>query len=589
MEFYAKVSPVFGERRYLIPPPTLCPDCRAQRRETWHNEKKVYKSNCSKTGREIFSMYNPETTYTIVHPDYWWSDAWDPMSYGRDIDFSQDFFIEISEMMKSVPRPSNYLVWCENCDYCDNLRASKNCYYAFNGWAGPSFFEDSYYTVATGGWSRNVVDTLWTVASENSYEIVHSDRIHSSYHCMDSSMLDSCSFCKSCQGCSECTLCEWLNNKKYYFKNIQYEKGEYYKQVDMFMQLSPAGKKKEVNIFSSTIPKRALRNTMTENVFWEYLTASKNAYYCFFGMMLEDVKYAFTAFDVKDSMDCTNYGVQWSLCYETCNVWYAYNVNFSFTCTENCRDLYYCDTCISCQNCFLCIWLRNKSYCILNKQYTREEYESLVPQIISKMMTDWEWGEFFPASMSPFGYNETVANEYYPMKREEVLGSSPLKKGDVTEWQRDLVSGEISSEQNPPDPLSQGGIETETFLHWSVFNWSDYEAPFPKVEKIIKASLLPEDITQIPDDILNWAIECEVSWKPFRIISQELEFYRKHGLPIPKKHPDQRHRERMEKRNPRKIFERKCDKCSRDMITTYAPERKDRVYCEECYNREVLS
>ena len=87
-----------------------------------------------------------------------------------------------------------------------------------------------------------------------------------------------------------------------------------------------------------------------------------------------------------------------------------------------------------------------------------------------------------------------------------------------------------------------------------MFHWSDYEAPFPKVEKIILANKIPDDIALIPDDILNWAIECEVTKKPFRIIKQELEFYRKHHLPIPKKHPEHRHIERMKLRNPRKLF-----------------------------------
>ena len=31
-----------------------------------------------------------------------------------------------------------------------------------------------------------------------------------------------------------------------------------------------------------------------------------------------------------------------------------------------------------------------------------------------------EYGEFFPASMSPFGYNETVAHEYFPLSKEEI-------------------------------------------------------------------------------------------------------------------------------------------------------------------------
>jgi hypothetical protein len=92
-----------------------------------------------------------------------------------------------------------------------------------------------------------------------------------------------------------------------------------------------------------------------------------------------------------------------------------------------------------------------------------------------------------------------------------------------------------------------------------IFKWSDYEPPFPKVDKIIPASKLPDNISDIPDDILNWAIECEVTKKPFRIIKQELEFYRKYNLPIPRRHPDQRHLDRMKLRNPRKLFTRVCD------------------------------
>ena len=187
--------------------------------------------------------------------------------------------------------------------------------------------------------------------------------------------------------------------------------------------------------------------------------------------------------------------------------------------------------------------LNNQEYCILNRQYTRAEYEALVPRIIEHMQATSEWGEFFPVSLSPFGYNETIAQEYFPMTREEAL--------------------------------QQG------------FHWSDYEPPAPAVSRVIPANKLPESIDDIPDDILNWAIECEVTGKPFRIIAQELDFYRKHHLPIPRRHPDQRHADRMALRNPRKLYSRKCDKCGTEMRTTYAPERPERVYCEGCYDREV--
>jgi hypothetical protein len=96
---------------------------------------------------------------------------------------------------------------------------------------------------------------------------------------------------------------------------------------------------------------------------------------------------------------------------------------------------------------------------------------------------------------------------------------------------------------------------------------------------------LPEKISDIPDDILNWAIECEVTGKPFRIIKPELEFYRKHDIPVARRHPEQRHADRMKLRNPRKLYTRNCMKCSVELMTTYSPDRTDIVYCEECYNK----
>ncbi len=267
----------------------------------------------------------------------------------------------------------------------------------------------------------------------------------------------------------------------------------------------------------------------------------------------------------------------------------------------------YCIECITgCSHLFACVGLRNKSYCIFNKQYTKEQYEELVPRIIEHMMKTLEWGEFFPSWVSPFGYNETVAMDHFPLAREEVLGVG-AEAPDGTERSSGprLVLGvgaeaqSGSSERRPPQASGRGPAEQGSFRTEPIFRWSDYEPPFPKVEKTIPASKLPERIEDIPDDILNWAVECEATGKPFRIISQELEFYRKHHLPIPRRHPDQRHLDRMALRNPRKLFERTCDclDCAKNnatsdgkpakFLTTYSPERPEKVYCEACYAKEV--
>ena len=48
-------------------------------------------------------------------------------------------------------------------------------------------------------------------------------------------------------------------------------------------------------------------------------------------------------------------------------------------------DLEYSIMVSSSQNCFGCVNLRNGEYSILNKRYSKEEYEELIPKIIQHM------------------------------------------------------------------------------------------------------------------------------------------------------------------------------------------------------------
>ena len=191
---------------------------------------------------------------------------------------------------------------------------------------------------------------------------------------------------------------------------------------------------------------------------------------------------------------------------------------------------------------FGCVGLKKKQYCILNKQYTKEEYEVLVPKIIEHMKRTGEWGEFFPISISPFSYNETVAQEYYSLSKEDVL--------------------------------SKG------------YKWKDYDeqSQYQGVKHEV-----PINISEVKDDICNAILQCEITGKAYKIIPQELEFYRKMNLPIPSTCPDQRHLERMNLRNPRKLYDRTCSKCNCDIKTTYSLERPEKVYCEECYNNYIYN
>ncbi len=543
-DFLQKLSPVIGENKLFLPFPTLCPECRKIRRNAWRNLSKIYKRTCDATGIEFISLFSPDVLSPVYTREYWYSDTWNAMDYAKDFDFSVSFFEQWQNLKAEVPMPGRAISQnMENSEYSDNCSNMKNCYLCFNAWN----LEDSLYTTDALG-SKDCIDCMSIFNCHKCYEVAEWNncyQTHFSYNvknCADGQFLYNCDGCTSCYGCFD------LENQQYCIFNEQYTEESYIQKMKEIRNLSLTEQRNRVKLFlkNHQFTIKPLKNEGCENV-WN-TTNSHNAKNISHSSQIrdsEDIRYCVDFSDTKLAMDSNIWWDRTERIYESHQIGESCSQTFfSLCCWANVSNLFYCAYCITnVHNCFGCVGLRNASYCILNKQYTKEEYEVLVPKIIKKMIADGEWGEFFPSSLSHFGYNQTINMEKYPITKE------------------------VARKQ------------------W--FHWSDYEAPFPKVEKIIPANKLPDTIDTVPDDILNWAIECEVSKKPFRIIRQELEFYRKHNLPIPKRHPDQRHRDRMALRNPRKLYERRCDCCHKNMITSYAPERPEIVYCEECYMREV--
>ncbi len=556
MEFYEKVSPVFGGKKYLIPPPTLCPECRQQRRQCFKNIYHLYKNEET----WLISAFSPDKDYNIVPQKIWWEDTNLWLQEGRDFDFSRPFFEQFRELQKVAPRWNLIQVWSENCEWCINMAGSHNCYYIKSWWNS----EDCYYGERVFD-SESVVDGYRVKFCNNCYDVYYGDNCRAVFFSKDVKNSRNSMYVFDCDNVSYCIGCVWLRNKEYHILNKQVTWAEFEKQKQELL-ISRKARNAFVDSFNELrkiTPVRCIRVDESENCFWNEIFNSKNVIYWFSVRWWEYLKYIFDSANSTSTLD-SNWDDNGSYTYECSSNYEPFNSCFCFN-TASINDCFYCETSANLNHCFGCVGLNSKSYCIFNKQYTREEYEALVPRIIEHMMVHHptspsggeslplvggdgggiEWGEFYSPILSPYGYNEAEVQEYFPLTKEEA---------------------------------TKGGI----------FNWSDYEAPFPKVEKIIPAKLLPENIADIPDDILNWAIECEVTKKPFRIIRQELEFYRKHNLPIPRRHPDQRHLDRMALRNPRKLFARKCDKCGKDLITTYSPDRPETVYCGDCYNREVI-
>jgi hypothetical protein len=541
LAFYESISPLFNGKKELIPPPTLCPDCRQQRKFAFRNERHLYARTCDATGKSIISTYTPDVPFPVYTQEYWWNDQWNPQDFGLPWNPKQSFFAQFDQLLQKTPRFACTVSTSENCDYNNFCAGSRNCYMSQR--LGDA--EDSYYSYLVID-SRSICDAYNAVKSELCYETVDANGCYNTrfsenvVNCTDSSYLFNCN------GCRNCCLCINLRNAEYCFENKKLTKEEYEKRVAALRLVTASGTMNAGARLSklkakSIVP--ALWGNTLENVSGNYLSECKNVLCSFDCHHCEDVRYAWGHMYGEDCMD-TAFGFHCNRCYEFAAGVRSQDLHFCFNILNTCHDLFYCIDCVnSSHDLFGCISVKHGEYCILNKQYTKEEYERLVPQIIEKMRADGEWGEFFPVIISPFAYNETAAQEYFPLKRKEVEK-----------------------------------------LGWK---WMEKNDDLPKVTKVIPAKQLPDSIDDIPDDIVNWAIECEATKRPFKIIKQELEFYRKMQLPIPHCHPDERHRRRMALRNPRKLWTRPCMKCGKEMQTTYSPERPETVYCEECYLKEV--
>lgn len=516
-----------------VPEPTNCPDCRQQRRLAVRNERCIYPDECDMCGKKTVSLYSPDKPFTVYCYDCWLTD-WSRLRYGMDYDFGRPFFEQFRELFAKVPRINIYQLFNENCEYSNYTGYSRNCYLCY----GSMGAEDCYY--GNPYESKDCVDSFLVRDSELCYDCTDCEKLYGAVGCQDCVDCHDVAFCYDCRGCQDCIGCVGMRNKKNCFFNQQLSSEEFaVKKAEYYL-----GKRSNYNRleqefgnFLGKFPKKYACNVNSENCSGNYIVGSKDCQNCFDMKRSQDCDYCAQLTDGKNCMDC-NYTEWPELNYE--HIGYCGNNMCGFGNTSGkCYECWYTEFCTSCKYCFGCVGLQHNGYCILNKQYTQEEYEALLPRIIEHMKSTGEWGEYFPIADSAFGYNETVAQDYYPIDEETARAKGwPWKSESVKEFRAQTCD-------------------------------------------------VPDDIASVNDSICSEILACEKTGKNFRIIPQELAFYRKMKLPIPRLCPDERYLRRLAKRNPRKLWDRKCGDCGAALRTSYSPNRPEKILCEACYLTEV--
>lgn len=549
--FLDVISPNFYWKKYLIPTPKLSPEERMRRRLAFRNERTLYHRFCDITGKKIISIYCIERWYKVLSQMSWWWDQWNAKDYGQDFDFSRNFNDQFSDLLLAVPHMGLVQQWNNvNADYCNCMSNNKDSYLIFNASDNEGCAYGSFLLNC-----KNTLDCFNVYFSENCYECIDCTQCYECFYCQDIKNSSNLYYCFDCQNSKNCFACVGLRNKQdwFYILNRKVDAADFEKLLSDKNQQAQC--LEYLSGLYEKIPKKYSQILFSENSTGGYLEQVKNSSDCWDAVEIEDCHYCGNFMFAKKCYDVNYYWVSKTneFAYDCEGVGHGiYDVKFCKLVWGDTKYMMYCYECFNCEQCFGCTGLKSQKYCIFNKQYTQGEYEKLVPEIIKHMEKTWEWGEFFDPKISPFGYNETVANDFLPLIQMEAYKVWFM-------WKEDNKQNSYIWAYYSPLPI---------------FNYD---------EKVVSKDTAQKNIVEC----LSGVFECIVSQKNFKITMQEILFYVNYNLEIPKKHPDERYKKRFNQRLPRKLTQRKCQKCSVEIQTAYPIVRKEKIYCESCYNKEI--
>lgn len=537
-----------------VPTPTFCPQCRMIRRFVYRNERKLFKTIDAFNGKPIFSLYPSDAERKVVTQDEWFSDSWSADDYARDYDFSQNFFSQLFQLDKDVPIYGLNVKGMVRSDYCGNASYLKDCYLLFNS----NVAETSLYGNSVDR-CRDCVDNTSIGDCERCYESFWLAHCYQCYFCIMCVESRNMWFSRDCLGCSDCFGCANLRKVSYCIFNVQYSKEEYFAKLEAMnldTQEGLADARTKAREFWNIQPLKYHQGLKNLNADGAYVTNSKNVHEGYLVRESENINYSqyLQVPKNKDCWDASIWGQDSELLYETsvCGE-NAYNLRFSWDCWPNVRDCEYSLHLKSCSDCFGCVGLTSKQYCILNKQYSKDEYFEMVEKI-KKHMDDmpyvdmqglvYKYGEFFPIELSPFGYNNTIAQQQFPITKDEAV----------------------------------------------VKNYPWIEIPRGEYEITKSYSALPASIKNTDESVTKEVISCTQCSYAYKITIDEFNFLQNENLPIPNLCPECRHERRISDRLKPYLRHHMCDKegCTNEFETPYGPETPNKIYCESCYQQEVI-
>lgn len=496
-------------------------------------------------GHSLITCYDPQSIATLLPPEEWHTqrtaDAF--LRSSSAIDPQSSFFEQWARFSPTVPRPS--LIQDpknENSEWTNSCVNSKNEYYSYNEYSSQNCLYCEYGMSDANSCDLTGCDHAeWSYDSTLCYNVSHaffSERCTESHHL---------TLCLNCVNCRDCFGSANLKNKQFYFLNEQLSEEEYKRriaEIDLSdHQILQAWRKRIIQNIWDNAPRKAVTNRNVERATGDENIDSRDV----IGVALTACQRTYLSFgnsEIQDSCSITS-SIRSERCLYSQNLEQGYENKFSSYCTS-CIDVEYCELLQNCEHCFGCIGLQNKKFCILNTQYSEEEYWNIVDELKTQMLKRGEYGEFFPYSSFFNAYNTSNGDIFFPLLQAEA---------------------------------------EKIGARW--FDFHAYQIHQQETQHL-HIQELPEKLSEFTDAMLSSFFRCEKSGRLYRIVKPELAWHRQFNVALPRLHPTIRRKQRDLEMYPVEFTWTECATCHKHITTRVPLSRGYTLLCETCFENQLL-
>ena len=389
----------------------------------------------------------------------------------------------------------------------------------------------------------------------DSYNVVHSERIHGSWFVQESRDCLNSKFLFDCRDCEDCFLATNKRRARFVFENRQLSEGEYRAKVAAIHLTKRSVLEEYERRFREMIVREAVWpenfNDRAEASSGEYLLETTRCLSCYnnnYGCH-DQRNCAYMFHETSENMFAVGLFYGSNHCYGCTTGAKTSQAKFCYL-VVGCQNMEYSMHCYNCEDCFGCVGLNRKRFCIFNRQYTEEEYYRQVDDIKCRMLEAGEYGKFFPVSFSPTRFLDSGAALFFLSGEKEAR--------------------ELGALSYAPESFGASGEVSESALR--------------------SCEDIPSDLADLAETWAGVPIYDEGVARRFTFLKPEIAFYHRLLIAPPGRHFIARVRDMAFRANSGVFEKNACAKCQKEiLVAKNAAFPSRRIFCRPCYDTFMSS